>query len=240
MADDLDTGKETPAQGGEQDKVQAPPGEQDKGDKEEKVFTPKQEAFIGSWLGRIVKKQIDDSIVPLIQNAQPRPGQNAGNPNDVLKNFNERLSEKLFTDPLGAIQEAVSAIDESKTQLSKTQAVQVDKAITSYSEDPLYKDIYQDMKEIAHSAAKEGYPPGPAAKYAFAQAKANFLEKGSRGSEDGLDFADGGRPSKTVKIPKLPAEFKKAAARDIAKGLFKNEADYIANLSPNIRAKYGI
>jgi len=238
MVDVLDTGNETTAQGSEQEQVQSPPEDKDKG--KEKPFTPDQEAYIGSWLGRIVKKQIDESIVPLIKTNIERPNLNAGNPNDVLKRFNEELSEEIFTNPLGAIQKAVNAIEASKTQLTKTQTVQVDKAITTFSEEPLYKDIYQDMKTIARDAVAKGYPPEPAAEYAFAKAKAAYFEKkiGSDGG-GGLDLADGGRPTRTAKTPKLPAEFKKAAARDIERGLFKNEQDYIDHLSPNIRAKYG-
>jgi len=239
MTEELDTSKEAQAEGQEgQEKTQDPPVEQDKG--KGKPFTPDQEQYIGSWMGRIIKKQFDESVMPVLQDAINRkPTFHPGGDNEVLKKFNEELSEEMFTNPLGAIQKAVNAIEQSKVELTKTQTVQVDKAITSHSDDPLYKDIYQDMRAIAHDAVKKGYPPGPAAEYALAKAKANHFENATKG-EGGLNFADGGKSTAGKKTPKLPPEFKKAAARDIEKGLFKNEAEYIESLSPAIRAKYGI
>ena len=246
MTEELDTGKEMPAQG-DQDSAkpsQDPPAEQDK-DKDkgrEELFSPKQEQYIGSWMGRIIKKQFEESIVPLItESVNRRPTRLQDESSDVLKKFNEELSEQLFTDPIGAIQKAVRAIEESKTQLTKSQTVQVDKAITSYSEEPLYKDIYQDMKQIAHERAGKGYPSEAAAEYAFTKAKLNHIERmAAPDNEGGLNLTDGGRPNRQTKTPKLPPEFKKAYERDKAKGLFKTEAEYIAALSPHVRAKYDI
>jgi len=242
MTEQLDTDK-TPAQEGQTDlekQNQDLPGGQDKG--KDKPFSPEQEQYIGSWMGRIIKKQIEESIVPLVNQAASRPTYSPQNDSgDVLKKFNEEVSEQLFTDPVAAIQKVMRAIDASKTQLTNAQTVQVDKAITSFSEDPLYKDIYQDVKAIAHERAGKGYPADAAADYAFTKAKLNYMEKkSSPGDEGGFSLSDGGRSIRTTKTPKLPQEFKKAAARDIAKGLFKNEAEYIAGLSPAIRAKYDI
>jgi len=241
MTDELDTSKEAQAEGQQgQEQTQDPPVEQDKG-KKDKPFTPDQEQYIGSWMGRIIKKQFDESVMPVLTEAlNKKPTLRPGTDNEVLKKFNEELSEEMFTNPLGAIQKAVNAIEQSKVELTKTQTVQVDKAITSHSEDPLYKDIYQDMRTIAHDAVKKGYPPGPAAEYALAKAKANYFENSAKDREGGLNFADGGKSTAGKKTPKLPPEFKKAAARDIEKGLFKNEAEYIESLSPAIRAKYSI
>jgi hypothetical protein len=42
------------------------------------------------------------------------------------------------------------------------------------------------------------------------------------------------------KTAKIPAALKAAAQRDISDGIFKDEAEYLANLSPNIKEKYGI
>ena len=242
MTEQLDTDNK-PAQEGQTDleeQNQDLPGEQDKG--KDKPFSPEQEQFLGSWMGRIIKKQIEESIVPLVNQAASRPAYSPQNDSsDVLKKFNEEVSEQLFTDPVAAIQKVMKAIDASKTQLTNAQTVQVDKAITSFSEDPLYKDIYQDVKAIAHERAGKGYPADAAADYAFTKAKLNYMEKKSGpGDEGGFDLSDGGRQTRLTKTPKLPPEFKKACDRDIAKGLFKNQAEFIAALSPAIRAKYDI
>ena len=242
MVDELDTDK-TPAQEGQTDsekQTEDLPGEQDKG--KDKPFTPEQEQYMGSWMGRIIKKQIEESIVPLVNQVASKPTYSPQNDSgDVLKKFNDEISEQLYTDPVAAIQKVINAIKASETQLTKAQTVQVDKAITSFSEDPLYKDIYQDVKAIAHERAGKGYPADAAADYAFTKAKLNYMEKKSGpGDEGGFDLSDGGRQTRNTKAPKLPLEFKKAYERDKSKGLFKNEAEYIAGLSPAIRAKYDI
>jgi len=242
MTEKLDTDHK-PAQEGQTDlenQNQDLPGDQDK-DKG-KPFSPEQEQYLGSWMGRIIKRQIEESIVPLVNKVESRPVYAPQNESrEVLKKFNEEVSEQLFTDPVAAIQKVIRAIDASKTQLTKSQTVEVNKAITSFSEEPLYKDIYQDIKAIAHERAGKGYPADAAADYAFTKAKLNYIEKRSApGEEGGLDLLDGGRQTRPSKTPKLPLEFKKAYERDRSKGLFKSEADYIANLSPAIRAKYDI
>ena len=242
MTEQLDTDK-TPAQEGQTDLEEQNQDLPD-GQEKEKPFKldKEQEQYFGSWMGRLIKKQIEESIVPLVNQAANRPAYSPQNDSgDVLKKFNEEVSEQLFTDPVAAIQKVMRAIDASKTQLTNAQTVQVDKAITSFSEDPLYKDIYQDVKAIAHERAGKGYPADAAADYAFTKAKLNYMEKKSvPGDEGGFDLSDGGRQTRNTKAPKLPLEFKKAYERDKAKGLFKNEAEYIAGLSPAIRAKYDI
>jgi len=241
MVDQLDTDNK-PAQEGQTDlekQNQDLPGEQDK-DKD-KPFSPEQEQYIGSWMGRIIKKQIEESIVPLVNQAASKPTYSPQpDSGEILKNFNNEISEQLFTDPVAAIQKVMRAIDASKTQLTNAQTVQVDKAITSFSEDPLYKDIYQDVKQIAHERAGKGYPADAAADYAFTKAKLNYMEKRSLPDDSGFDLSEGGRQTRNVKVPKLPLEFKKAYERDKAKGLVKTEAEYAAYLSPAIRAKYDI
>jgi hypothetical protein len=49
-----------------------------------------------------------------------------------------------------------------------------------------------------------------------------------------------GKQVKTTKKPKIPTELKAAAERDIRDGFFKDEDEYLANLSPQMKAKYGI
>jgi len=205
-----------------------------------KPFSPEQEQYIGSWMGRIIKKQFDESIVPLIQSNQQVSQPYNTQADDVLKKFNEEISEELFTNPVGAIQKTLDAINRAKTNVTQTQKVQVERELTSFSDDPLYKDIYQDMKNISHERTGAGYPPKAAAEYALARAKLNYFENKNSQSGDGFNLADGGRPTGSSKTLKLPPEFKKAYLRDKEKGLFKSEADYIGSLSPVIREKYGI
>ncbi len=218
---------------------QAPPAEP------QKPFTPEQEQYIGSWLGRIVKKQIEEGVLPHIQQQQPAI-QQQGNP-DAMKQFNEKLQEKIFAgDVTGALQDFMNVQEHAKQNLTKTQKVQTDRAVTSFSDKPYYKDIYQDMEKIARDTVAQGFPPEAAAVFAYNTAKANYLEAkiaggGNRGDDDSsLDMLPGGKRQPNKKAIKLPAQFKAAFERDKMKGLFKDEQDYINNLSPAIRQKYGI
>lgn len=206
----------------------------------QKPFTPEQEQFMGSWMGRIVKRQLEESLAPLIQDRQQAPPiqQSA----DHIKNFNEQVTEQFFSgDPLGAIDKVMTVRQTAQTNIANQNRIATDRAITQYSDDPLYKDIYQDMKKIAHDTVAGGYPPAAAAEFALAKAKTNYYEnKQANPDNANLAMTGGGQQRRATPKVKLAPEFKKAFERDKAKGLFKDEADYINNLSPHIRAKYGM
>lgn len=201
-----------------------------------------QSQFMGSWMGRIVKKQIEESVLPEIQRLQPaqstpQPGQE----NDALAKFNEQLQEKIFAgDVLGALQMANQVQKTAEQKISSQQKIAVDREIVNLSDKPFYKDIYTDMKKIAHEATAKGFPAAAAADYAYNKAIAERSVAKEKNNPSGLTMLKGGTPRSKVTEPKLPAAFKKAAERDIASGVFKDEADYIANLSPHIRSQYGI
>ena len=203
----------------------------------QKPFTPEQEQYLGSWLGRIVAKQIDEKVLP---NVQPQPQTSTQEP-DALKKFNEELQMKIFSgDVMSALSMASNVQKQTDQTLSKQKTIETDRALTALSDQPFYKDTFGEAQKIAHDAVQAGYPPGPAAEYAYNKAKASFLERKLSGDNEGLNLSDGGKPPTRTKTPTLPPEFKRACKRDIAKRLFKNEKEYIEHLSPSIRAKYGI
>ena len=211
----------------------------DQADQDQKPFNPEQEQYIGSWLGRIVKKQIEESVLPHIQQqpTRPEPTQEPG----ALDKFNEQLQEKIFSgDVMGAFNMAKSVQTQADQNLSTQKTIETDRALTALSDQPFYKDTFGEAQKIAHEAVQLGYPPEAAVEYGYNKAKANFLEKKLAGDDGGLNLSEGGKPPPKTKAPKLPPEFKKAYERDKAKGLFKNEKEYIEALSPNIRTKYGI
>ena len=99
------------------------------------------------------------------------------------------------------------------------------------------------MDKIAKQAIRQGVPPQWAADHAYHKALSEHLSSSGREeNEDGgrLSMLEGGRQQRKQTGQKLPERFKEAAKRDIAKGVFKDEKDYIANLSPQIREQYGI
>uniref|UniRef100_A0A6H1ZRA3 Uncharacterized protein n=1 Tax=viral metagenome TaxID=1070528 RepID=A0A6H1ZRA3_9ZZZZ len=224
-----------------QDQVDTQQADQQQQDEPRQPFTPEEQQFIGSWMGRMVKKQIEESILPEIQRLQPQaPQQMQGSP-DALAKFNETLQEKIFTgDVMGAFRMMQQVQDTAKIHISKQQKIAVDRAVTSFSDKPFYKDIYPEMQKIANEAVGNNYPPAVAAELAYNKAIAERSIRKASKDPGKLAVLQGGGKGPKVQTPKLPDAFKTAARRDIAKGIFKDEADYIANLSPNIREKYGI
>ena len=70
-------------------------------DQPARPFTPEQEQWMGSWMGRIIKKQIDENVLPQIQgalqnNQQHQFQQPSGGENPMDK-FNEQLQEMIFS-----------------------------------------------------------------------------------------------------------------------------------------------
>jgi len=213
-------------------------------DPKAKPFTPEQEQYLGSWFGRIVSKQIEDKVLPMIKEHQPPPRQSVDPSSDQVKQFNDEIINQLLTDPVTAFQRLMQVHENAKTILSKDKTTKLQKAYTTYAEQPLYKEVFDEMKQFAEAAVKEGYPPEAAAEYGYYKAKANYFEreKGGGGGDDEGSFGNmgGGINKKEKKKAQLPERFKDAARRDIAAGIFKDEAEYISSLHPSIRQQYGI
>jgi len=195
---------------------------------------------VGSYAGRIAAEQIDKKVMPLIQNMQqPQPQAPSGTPG----NLNEELQEMIFAgDVTGAFEKFTKIQAQANTHQQKERDVATKRAVTEHSDKPYYKDIYPEMEKLSATLVSQGYPPKAAADMAYQTAKANHLESQVSGGNPSLSMSSGsprrGAPRSTS--IQLPAAFKAAAERDIAKGLFKDEADYINNLSSGIREKYGI
>jgi len=205
-----------------------------------KPFTPEQEQYLGSWFGRIVSKQIEEKVLPHIQ--QPSPRQPSGDDNDQVKRFNEEMVTLLLENPMEAFTRMNNVYSNMQSNLSKGKQAQLQKTLTSFSEKPLYKEVFTEMKQIAEAAVNEGYPPEAATEYAYYKAKANYLEGSRSGGDDDGSFGNmgGGIHKKTGKKPVLPERFKEAARRAIEDGYFKDEDEYIKALHPSIRSQYGI
>lgn len=198
---------------------------------EELGFNKTQLHQIMSGLGRIVKNQFEE-LNPPAQEQHGEPSQHQG----IMEKFSSDIQEEIFTDPVSAIRKVVGVLDSAKKNLTSSQTVATDKAITAFSEDPYYKDCFTDAQKIARKSVAEGLPPVAAAKLGFLEAKANHLD--SRQAPP--DMISSGKQIKTTKQPIVPAQFKAQMDKDIEKGLFENEADWIAGLAPKVRLKYSI
>jgi hypothetical protein len=132
----------------------------------------------------------------------------------------------------------MNVVKGAETSMSSTQKVATDKALTAFSQDTDYKDCFTNAQEIAHRAVAEGLPPVAAARLGFAEAKTKHLEPKKEPTD--LGRIGTGKQIKSDKQPTLPAQFKAQMKKDIEKGVFDNEADWIASLSPENRLKYSI
>jgi len=213
----------------------------DDASKPQKPFTPEQEQYIGSWLGRMVAKQVEEKILPKVQEAaklhQPLPNQGG---DDAVKKFNEEITTLFFENPLEAFNRMMTVRENAGKQISSTKKLQLEKTLTSYSDKPLYKEVYNEMKQMAEAAMNEGYPPEAATEYAYYKAKSNHLEGVRNEDEGGFGNMGGGMRKPTKKKAELPPQLKAAAQRDISDGLYKDEAEYIKALHPKVREQYGI
>lgn len=201
---------------------------------EEPKFSSAQLQQLQSMLGRIVANQLEEKVIPTIKT------EGGGQTQDELKEKREKWLEKIFE---GRIDEVVDEVDtiRNKKNLNKTQqlAVMTKKALTKFNEDPFYKDVYSESEKLAGQYLAKGYPPDAAAEIAFTKAKANHLEQNATNTDE-LKMTSAGKRPPEPKKPKVPAQFKKAMERDISQGLYKDEADWISGLSPQIRARHGL
>lgn len=205
-------------------------------------FSKNQMEQLATLVGRISKKQIDESVLPLISRQTVTDRSSSG---DALKQFNETLQQKIFEgDVMSALQMANDVQTRAKTNLSEQQKMTTLRELTNYADKPFYKEIYGDMKKFAEEVVNQGYPPQAAADYGYYKAKAAYLEgKIGGGQEDGgnLGFVEGGRPSpRRERINPLPPQFKAAMERDIRDGIFKDETEYRKSLHPAVRKQFGI
>lgn len=240
MTDDQDLDTDVSAQddqGQIQDDDQTPDtGQAD--DTPQKPFTPEQEQYIGSWMGRIISKQFDEKVIPTIQQTQTAPEPTG---DSALDEFNQKLQDMVLEGNVtGALQLYNQVQARATENLTKTNRIQTDKALTAFSEEPYYKDVFKDAQSLAHSLVAKGYSPEIAAEHAYTKTESKYLKKKLNPSAEPQDMLGSGKRVVSNKKLKLPKQFKKAYERDKAKGLFKDEQEYINNLSPAIRAKYGI
>jgi len=203
------------------------------------AFSKEQEAFMNTMLekqseqltshfGRIVTKQMEEKFMPEIKKNQVDP-----------KQFEEIVQGKGFGgDMVGAINEVIDMREKNASDLQKAKEEAITEEMEKFKDQPFFQETEAQIKEIAIAAIKKGHPPAPAVELAYEKAGRIFLQ--NKDPEYKLSMSRGGKQAPRKKEAKLPAAFKTQAAKDIANGIFKDEADYIANLSPSIREKHGI
>ena len=209
---------------------------------EPQYMTKKEiEDHVGTRVGRLIARQIDEKVLPLMQEIsdrqvrpmppvkEPPTDYNAGIFNDVEGTVNairdkERRERNLATD-----------------EANKDKEREMNKLIVGHAEEDIYGEIQSDMSAIAKKKINDGWPPQAAVEFARGESERKLLRSKVYGPEhEGLEMSSGGRPRPRVKKKGLPDMYKKACARDMADGIVKDEADYIKNLSPQVRKEFGL
>jgi len=213
------------------------PPDGDKVPADEQIFSEQQQGVIDQMLekqaetltakltshfGRISKEQVSKSFDEIDH-----------------EKVNEQLKDKLFGgDVNGTVRDIVKQMQTEDKQLSEKKNEAVENELEKFKDKALFKETEGDIRKIAAEAIQNGYPPAPAVELAFEKAGKNYLQ--SRDKEYNLGMVGQGKPPTRTKATKMPDELKKAAERDIADGFFKDEAEYLAQLTPAMKEKYGI
>jgi len=202
-------------------------------------FLTKEQA--GPWFGRVVAKQIDEKILPLMQELSDRQVR----PMPPVKEPPTDYSSGLFDDPEGTVNAIRDKSNRKRTlatdEANKDKEREMNKLIVGHAEEDIYGEIQSDMSAIAKKKINDGWPPQAAVEFARGESERKLLRSKVYGPEhEGLEMSSGGRPRPRVKKKGLPDMYKKACARDMADGIVKDEADYIKNLSPQVRKEFGL
>jgi len=197
-------------------------------------MTPDQ---VQSWFGRINKEQItkqfDEKVMPILNELK------TGRQDTDTSQLSEDMQNLMFTDPEKFFEMGMEKYQKKVKNVTDLKTKSIDEAILGHSEDPLYREIHSEMKKIAISKAREGWPPEAAVTYAKSEAEKNYLKRQAGDDNDLEMLSGGGSPSRKKKVS-LPPKLKEACMRDIRDGIVKDEADFIKAMSPKLREIYGV
>jgi len=213
---------------------------------DEPKFSKAQLQQLGSLIGDISKKQLDrainDLVLPMFEQTRrndPSDMVRGDDNSPAKKMLNEQLFEQVMQgDVVGAFEKYQKIMNDANRSLSTKQQTELTKSLTGYAEKPHYKEVYPEMEKMSGDLIKQGWPPKAAAEHAYYKSVASFLAGDL--NPGSLEMTTGGRRQPTQKAPKLPPDFKAACDRDIAKGLYKTEKEWIDNLAPQVRKNLGL
>lgn len=213
----------------------------------------KDQHRIASALGRFLKNQGDQekfnqqvlNTLNQLQENLSRPQETQNMHPDVSK-LNEDWQNRILSgDVVGVLDEFSSLKQRAETEISQANANKVNSLVGGLSEEPFFNDLEKGVREMAMSLVQQGKDPQTAVDLAYNKARGNYLAglvaNVHKTNPSALKMARGGSKANDAGSKgKLPPAFKERAAKDISDGLFKDEAEWIANLSPAIRKQHGI
>lgn len=211
----------------------------------------KDQHRIASALGRFLKKQgeqekFNKQMMDVVSNLEQHLANPPKNTNPDVTKLNEDWQNRILNgDVVGVLDEFTSLKSRAETEISQANISKVNQLMEGLSEQAFFGDIEKAVRETSISLVQQGKDPQTAVDLAYNKARADYfgglLAHVNKTNPNALKLAKGGsKPETGEPKGKLPDDFKKRAEKDIADKLFKDEAEWIANLSPQIRKQLGV
>lgn len=224
--------------------VETAPEAEVKPEAESDGLDEKTKQYMNSWMGRKVKErtadlekqvqELKDALFANLSNKGEAPGKAQS-----LEELNEKLQTRIFDgDIMGAIDEALRLREQSFANISKQKQAMMEKEMLQFADDDNYEAYFPEMEKLAtqYLSENKNMPVRYAVEHARTVAELNLLKNKSKKTAP-LRVLGGGKTKPAGKQFRLPPEVAKNAARDIASGLYKDEAEWVAALPPAIKKK---
>lgn len=207
---------------------------------------------LSSALGRSLKQQGDllkgfKTLADKLDSLEAKPQREEPQyQNPDVAALNEKWQNAIFSgNVIDVLDEFTTLRDQAQKNISQANMNKVDKLLTGLQDEPFFNDLAPSVREKAIKFVQGGKDPETAVDLAYNRQRADYLAglvaTVHQHDPKALEVArGGGKRQKETKAAELPANFKKAMERDIKAKVYKDEAEWIANLSPSIRKELGV
>lgn len=213
----------------------------------------------GSWIGRLEAQQKKDreTILSALNELKAAKEQPPANPFQQqeqpsgIKALNDKFAEKILQgNVIEALDEYTTLKKNAEEMLVKRTQTEMNKLLSTLEEnEPIFKNVKNDVIQVAGNLVGQGYSPQDAVAFAWERSQAGYYKKliASGGGLDpsSLETTTGGSQHEDAgsRKGKLNAEGKKAweKNKDVKVGgkpLFKDEAEFIAQMNPRVRERF--
>uniref|UniRef100_A0A6M3XWM6 Uncharacterized protein n=1 Tax=viral metagenome TaxID=1070528 RepID=A0A6M3XWM6_9ZZZZ len=204
-----------------------------------------------SWMGRIEAQQKEDrrTILAKLDTFQATPQQSQDytekRESSGMKALNDQWAERILQGDVSSVLEEYTTLRRSaEDTLSKRNANELGRLIANLEEGntKYIKEVKADVQKMSANLVGQGYSPQDAVAFAYEKSRADHLDRMVSGGDgfdpSSLETLSGGSRHEDVgaKKGKLNAEGKKAFEKN--KSYFKDDADFIASMSPRVKERF--
>jgi len=211
----------------------------------------KIEQKFSSWVGRLEAQQKKDretilsKLDTLSTPPQQLPDYTERNESSGMKALNDKWAERILQgDVAGVLEEYTSLRRSAEDTLSKRNTNELGRLIANLEEGntKYIKEVKADVQKMSANLVGQGYTPQDAVAFAYEKSRADHLDRMVSGGDEfdpsSLETLSGGSRHEDVgsKKGKLNAEGKKAFEKN--KAFFKDDAEFIASMSPRVKERF--